>query len=194
MEKEAAIAQASEKTHKKKWVKVQIYTPTHILTGFAYCPQQRLLDALNGILAGTMRTDAEFFPVSEAEMCSPDGRVMAMQSAYINKANILFVREIEDSETRGLGGQGGHKPYPFVPKWYTAAKVYMPFYTLSGQVHYPKGRRIMDVLNSEIRFLALTNVQIYPSAGSSESGVSFIAVNKEQILSLEELEPSQSGQ
>jgi len=194
MEKEAAIAQASEKTAKKKWVKVQIYTPTHILTGSAYCPQQRLLDALNGILAGTMRTDAEFLPVSEAEMHSPDGRVMAMQSAYINKANILFVREIEDGGTRGLGGQGGHKRYPFVPKWSTVVKVYMAFYTLSGQAHYPKGKRIVNVLNSELRFLPLTNVQICPSAGSSESGVSFIAVNKEQILSLEELESSQSGQ
>ncbi len=168
---------------------MQIYTPTHICTGYVYCShQRRLLDVLNSILAGMIRTDAEFLPVSEAEIRSRDGRVMEMQSAYINTANILFVREVEDGKTRGLGGQDGHKPYPFVPKWSTVVKVYMPFYTLSGQFHYPKGRRIMDVLNSELRFLAMTNVEISPLSRKIESGISFIAVNKQQILSLEELE------
>ncbi len=41
--------------------------------------------------------------------------------------------------------------------------------------------------NSELRFFALTNVDICPLAGKSESGVSFLAVNKGQILSLAEL-------
>jgi len=45
------------------------------------------------------------------------------------------------------------------------------------------------LLNSEQRFIALTNVEISPSAGKSESGVSFVAINKEQITLLEELEP-----
>jgi len=42
------------------------------------------------------------------------------------------------------------------------------------------------MLNSEMRFLPLTNVAIYPAEGETESGVSFVAVNKEQIISLEE--------
>jgi len=134
-----------------------------------------------------MATNEEFLPVSEVEVRSLDGGEATLQSAYINRANILFVREIEAGKTRGLGGQAGHKPYPFVPKWSTAVKVYMPFYTLTGQVHYPKGRCVVDMLNSGPRFLALTNVEICPLEGSSESGVSFIAVNKGQILSLEEL-------
>jgi len=120
-------------------------------------------------------------------VCSPGGGEATLPSAYINKANILFVREIEAGETRGLGGQAGHKPYPFVPKWYTAVRVYMPLYTMTGQVHHPKGRRVVDLLNSGMRFLPLTDVEICPSAGNSESGVSFIAVNKPQVLSLEEL-------
>ena len=192
MEKEAAIAQASEKTAKKKWVKVQIYTPTHILTGSAYCPQQRLLDVLNGILAGTMRTDAEFLPVSEAEIRSPDGKETSVKSVHINKTNILFLKGIGDGH-RGLGGEVGHKPYPFVLKSSTAVRLYMPSYTLTGQVHYAKGKGIADVLNSGLRFFPVTNVEISSSVGS-EPGVSFIAVNKGQILYLEELEPSQSGE
>jgi len=188
METETAIAQASEKTVSKKWVKVQIYVASRICTGYAYCPhQRRLLDLLNGVPIGAVHTNEEFLPISEAKMCSVDGREDTVQPAYINKANILFVRAIEDGETRGLGGQAGHKPYPFVPKRSTGVKVYMPFYTLTGQMHYAKGDRIVDMLNSGLRFLPLTNVEIRSSTGSSESGVSFIAVNKAHILSLEEL-------
>lgn len=56
-----------------------------------------------------------------------------------------------------------------------------------GQMHCAKIEHAWDVLNSKLRFLSLTNVEIYPSAGGSESGVSFIAVNKGQIQSLEEV-------
>ena len=181
METEATMAK--EKIDKKKWVKVQIYTPTHIYAGSAYCPHERLLDSLNGVLM----PNEEFITLSDVNMRSPDGSEATLPSAYINKANILFVREIEDGETRGLGGQAGHKLYPFVPKWTTAVKVYMPFFTLNGQVHYPKGSRVVDVLNSQMRFLPLTNVEISRSPGSSKLAASFIALNKEQILSLEEL-------
>ncbi|GAI16466.1 unnamed protein product, partial [marine sediment metagenome] len=113
--KTETIAQASEKTDKGKRVKVQIYTPTHICAGYVYCPgQRRLLDVLNGVLAGELRVSDEFLPVSEAEMRSPDGTEATVQSVHINKANILFVREIEDGQSRGLGGRVGHKPYPYV--------------------------------------------------------------------------------
>ncbi|GAH69811.1 unnamed protein product, partial [marine sediment metagenome] len=121
------------------------------------------------------------------EMRFFDGRKAAVQSAYINKADILFLRETEDGQTRGLGGKAGHKPYPFVPKTSTMVRLYMPSYTLSGKMHYPGGRGVSDVLNSGLRFIPLTNVEICPGAGNSESGVGFIAVNREQMLSLTEL-------
>lgn len=188
METERAIGQASVQTVEKKWVKVQIYTPTHICTGYANYRQGRLLDFLNGVSVGGSRINKEFLPVSEVEMKSLlDGSDMTVQSAYLNKANILFVRAIEGGQTMGLGDQVGHKLYPFVGKSSTAVRLYLPSFTLTGQMHCAKGKRVWDVLNSELRFLPLTNVEIYPSAGSSESGVSFIAVNKSQVLSLEEL-------
>ena len=186
--KTETIAQASEKTDKGKWVKVQIYTPTHICTGHVYCPGRRLLDVLNGILMGPPRVSDEFLPVSEAEIRSPDGKEATVQSAHVNKANILFIREVEDGQTQGLGGQVGHKPYPYVPKPSVAVKLCMPLYTLTGQMHCTERRRVADMLNSELRFIALTNVEICPVADKSEAGVSFIAVNKEQIILLTELE------
>lgn len=190
METERAIAQASEPV-REKWVKVQIYTPAHICTGYVYCPhQRRLLDVLNGMPMRKPSGNDEFLRVSEGEMRSPDRTV---KSVHISKANTLFVKEIGDGQTQGLGGQGGHKPYPFVDKSVMAVRLHMSSYTLTGRMHYAQGEHVCDVLNSELRFLALTNVEICPSAGSTESGVSFIAVNKGQVVFLEELGVPVSG-
>jgi len=179
------MAQPLEKTG-EKGAKVQIYTPTHICTGYVSCPsQRRLLDLLNGI---PFNSD-EFLLVSEADIRTPDGTEAAVQSAHINKANILFLKEIGD-EHRGLGSEAGHKVYPYMAKSTTkAVKLYMPLYTLTGQIQCTERKRVVDVLlNAELRFFALTNVDICPLAGgSSESGIGFIAVNKRQILSLAEL-------
>ena len=188
METKTTVAQASEKMAEKKRLKVQIQLSTVICTGYIYCPsQRRLLDVLNGVLAGELRVNEEFLPVSEAEMRSPDGTEATVQSVHINKASILFVREIEDGQSRGLGRRVGHKPHPFVEKLAVGVKLYIPSYTLTGRMHCAKGQGVSDVLNSEMRFLPMTNVEICPSAGGSKSGVSFIAVNKGQIISLEEL-------
>jgi len=184
---ESKIAMAQANTKKENWVKVQIYTPTHICIGSVYCPrQQRLLDMLNGIPT-TASINDEFMPVSEAEIHYPDGTEAAVPSVHINKANILFIREVEDGQAQGLGGKVGHKPYPYLPKPITkAVKLQMPLYTLAGQIRCSERTQVSDVLNSEDRFLALTDVEICPLPGSSESGVSFLAVNKGQILSLAE--------
>lgn len=108
-----------------------------------------------------------------------------MPLVYINKTSILFAREVKDGETRGLGRQAGHKLYPFVPKLTAAVKVCLPCYTLSGQIHYFQGRSVADELNSQVRFLLLTDVEISGATGRCEPAASYIAVNKEQILSLE---------
>lgn len=54
-------------------------------------------------------------------------------------------------------------------------------------MYYAKNQCPRDMLNSETRFLPLTNVAIRPAEGESESGVSFVAVNKEQIIVMQEL-------
>ena len=190
MKTQKATAQTPQKTDKEKWVKVQIHTPAHTCTGSVYCPrQQRLLDMLNG-LPQLQHVRDEFMPVIGAEICYPDGKETPVQSAYINKANTLFIREVEDRQTQGLGGQVGHKPYPYVKKPSVFVKLCMPLYTLAGKMHCTKRTSAADMLNSEQRFIALTNAKICPLAGKSESDVGFVAVNKEQILSLAELEPS----
>jgi len=167
-------------------VKVQIHTLDHIHTGYVSSPQLRLLDVLNDVVVGTLRVVKEFLPVSEFGVDSPGGSKTKVKCAYINKAHILFVRECGNGETSARK-QAGHEGYPFVVKLPTPVKIYMPLYILAGQMHCAKGKHISDILNSELRFLPLTDVQMCDSLGNIESEVSFLAVNKQGILALEEL-------
>jgi len=100
----------SEKRVSKGRLKVWIYTPTHILSGyFSHLSQQRLLDLLNGVVVGGLRDEKEFLPIVGATIRSPDGVEATMQFGCISKAQILFVREAETGEARGLGGKVVHK-------------------------------------------------------------------------------------
>ena len=175
-------------------LKIRLYTSAHIVfDGYVrVLPEQRLLDVLNGVLGGALRAKGEFLQVSEVELCSLDGRKVTLQSAYINRTNILFAREIEDGQTRQPGSEAGHKLYPFISKSAMAAKLYMRFYTLTGKMHFAEGEGVGNVLSSGMRFFPLTDAEIVSSEGSSES-VGFVAVNKEQILSVEELGPGNGG-
>lgn len=165
-----------------KGVEVKIYTVAPVCTGYINVPpRRRLLDVLNGVPLGELRVDEEFLLLNEARIISSDGSEVTIQKAYLNKANFLFVKEVGGGETRELG------VYPFVEKLSAPIKLLMPFFTLTGRVHFAKHQRLWDLLNWSPRFLPLTNVDIYPAEGERESGVSFVAVNKELIIFSQEL-------
>ena len=171
---------------KGRWVGVQITAPPHICTGYVYCLEgRRLCDQLNDVFPGTVPPKKDFLSVSDIKMYSVTGVGEEVPFACFNKANMLFVREVEEGQTRGLGAEPGYKHYPYVAKSPKAVKLYMPSYILTGHMHCAQGERVSDVLNSELRFLPLTNVEISSSVGS-ESGISFVAVNRGQIVLLEE--------
>ena len=200
MQRERSIDQAAEVFFKGRWVKVEIRAPTYALThiciGYVFCLEgRRLLDHLNDVFPTTMPEEKDFLSIKEVEMYSLRGASEAVeeekktvQFACLNKANILFVREFEDGQTRGISSKPGYKRYPYVPKSYIAVRLHLPFYILTGHMHCARGERISDVMNLPLRFLPLTNVEICPSVGSSESEVSFLAVNKRQITLLEDLQ------
>ena len=184
------MSQVAEFAFKERWAKVQIYAPTYALprtcVGYVYCSQERrLLDQLNDVFPGTKPGNAPFLSIREPKIYSLDGGEEILRFACLNKASILFVREFEVGQPRPRP-----KGYPYVTKSAIAVRLFLPFYTLSGRMHVSPGERASDVLNQPLMFLPLTNVVISPSVGSSQS-VGFIAVNKEQLILLEELEPAE---
>ena len=170
---------------------MQIYAPTYALprtcVGHVYCFQgRRLLDQLNDVFPSTVPGNEPFLSIREPKVYSLSGGGVTLRFACLNKASILFVREFEDGQTRGPRP----KAYPYVIKSAVAVRLYLPFYTLTGQMHCARGERTSDVLNQPLKFLPLTNVEIIPSVGRSES-VGFIAFNKGQLILMEEVEPSE---
>ena len=199
MQGDRSIDQASE-IFKGSWLKVQIHAPTYTLThvcdGYIYCLEgRRLLDQLNDVFPSTLPEEKAFLSIKEVEMYSLKGAPekagaegKTAQFACLNKANILFIRGFEDGQTRGIGGKTGYKGYPYVLKASIPVKLHLPFYVLTGHMHCAKEERVSDVLNLALRFLPLTNVEICPSVGGCESGISFVAVNKHQIILVEDLQ------
>lgn len=184
----------AEGVFKGGWVQVHIYAPTyalpHICTGYVYClPGRRLLDQLNDVFPGVVSEGKDFLPVKEGEMQALRGESETAKFVCLNKANILFVREFEEGQARGLGGKPGHCGYPYVAKSPVEVRVYLPFYVLKGSMYCAEGQRVSDVMNLPLRFFPITDVEIRPAVGSSQSGVGFLAVNKGQVVLLEELGP-----
>lgn len=195
MQTEGSIPQNLETILKGTWVKVQIHAPTyattHICTGYVYCLEgRRLLDHLNDVFPSIMSEEKCFLSVKEVEMYSIEGERKTTQFACLNKANILFVKEPEDNQTRGIGKKPEYKGYPYVPKSSIPVRLHLPFYILTGHMHCARGERASDVLNQALAFVPLTSVEICPTVGGSESGISFVAVNKRQIILLEDLQTS----
>jgi hypothetical protein len=171
----------------KERFKICVYTPTCILSGYIYClHKQRLLDLLNSVLAGGLRVDTDFLPVTEATSHTLNDTETTTQFALINKANILFVSEIKQHGEPST--EASYKLLPAVGKFLIIAKLYIPPYILSGQMHCAKGQRLSDLLNTKDKFLPMTNVDIVPSSGIRQSAV-FVAFNKAQIIYAEEASP-----
>lgn len=171
----------------KEQFKACVYTPNYILSGYIYClPNQRLLDLLNSVLPGGLPVDTVFLPVTEATSHTLNDAETTTQSALINKANILFISEIEQqAET---SAEASYKLPPAREKLPIIVKLHIPPYILSGQMHCAKGHRLSDLLNTKDMFLPMTNVDIGSSSGIRQSAA-FVAVNKAQIIYAEETSP-----
>jgi len=181
-----------------RWVPVHVFAPTYglsrVYTGHVYClHQRRLLDQLNEMFPGAAAESKPFLRVKAGKIYGLRGEKEDVEFACLNKSHILFVREFEEGQTRGLGGKPGYKGYPYVSKSAVAVKIYLPFYALTGHMQCAQGERVSDVLNKEPQFFPLTDVEVNSSLGGRDLSISFIAVNKRQIIFLQERNGNQSN-
>ena len=166
---------------------VTFYMQTQVLMGFILQPhEQRLLDLLNGALPSPPESSGTFLKLSDVIISDAYGKKRKLPTAYINKATIQLAATLDGNMARGIGAKVGPKPYPFVPKSPVRVNLRMPTYTLIGSMHHASGQRIQDILDERLMFLPLTNAKIHPITNGTWWAAPFVAVNREQILTLQE--------
>ena len=168
---------------------VTLYMQTQVLIGFILQPhEQRLLDLLNGALPSPPESSGTFLKLSDVTISHAYDKKEKLPTAYINKATIQLAAAPDGNMARGIGAKVGPKPYPFVPKSPVRVSLRMPAYALIGSMHCTRGQRTWQVLEENQMFLPLTDAKIRPLTNGIWWTALFVAVNREQILSLQEEE------
>jgi hypothetical protein len=148
--------------------------------------QQRLLDVLNhSFLVRYHRIGKEFLPLTEVEAFFSTGEKERLASTHINKSSILFVAERS-------GGQPDRSGVPEAeakllrPKLVVSARVDIPPYILYGKMYAELQQGLVHVIDGEEMFLPMTDVFITPPLPTGEWKFGFVAINKHQIVRVEE--------
>ena len=148
--------------------------------------QQRLLDVLNrSVVANCHRIGKEFMPLTEVEAFFSTGEKECLSSTHVNKSSILFVAERS-------GGQPDRSGIPEAEfnllraKKALSARVDIPPHILVGNMYAELEQELVHVIDGEEAFLPMTDVFISPPLPTGESKFGFVAINKHQIVRVEE--------
>jgi len=172
-----------------KQIALTIYMQNQTLIGFIYNYGERLSDLLNSI---SLRREnrGRFVELHDVTIQHSDGREERLETTYINKANIQMAAPVDGDLAKGIGGRAEDKHYPFVNKLSLLVRVQMPAYTILGNLHCVNRGEMRHTIEEKSMFLPLTHVSVCQSENSNWRKLPFAAVNREQMLSLIELEPS----
>lgn len=171
------------------WQAVTLCLQRDILNGFVHLHHdERLLDLLNSVSINWLESRRRFLALSNVIVKHTDGTEERMPAAYINKVAVHLAVIWHSNLGRGIGAKTGKRPYPFVEKLPVPVSVRLPLFLLMGRMHCASGQNPWHVLEEQLMFLPLTNVEVRPLSDDSWSDVPFVAVNREQILSLQEEE------
>jgi hypothetical protein len=169
-----------------KQFEVLVCTGALSFTGTLRCDfSQRLIDALNeGMRTETLAKVVGFLPLVNATMTGMPGDEQKFPLIYIAKNNIVFVAQLSDE-----GPGKPHRTYPFRGKLPADVMVYASGgsdvqYTLNGRMYVDTGGQVIDTIESEVRFLPLTQVEIEPAPPGAETRFDFVALNREHIIGI----------
>jgi len=146
---------------------------------------QRLIDALNeGVRTDDSLKVVDFLPLMNVSLTSTKGGEKNFPRIYVAKNNIVFVAQIPDGRE-----ENPLRNYPFREKLPVsvmayAARVSDTQYTLDGRIYVETWGQVLDTVESESRFLPLTQVSIYPAPPGAGSKFDFVALNKQHIISI----------
>jgi hypothetical protein len=169
---------------------IKLYMQSQVLIGSIYyapTPEARLLDALNGLADTGPVKHGRFLELTGVTIQHTNGTEEKLPIAYINKATIHLSGTLGDANAgRGVGAQTGLKTYPFVEKSPVSVRLETQSYIVTGYMYRVSFQKIWQVLEDTSIFLPITHAQVYTVATGSSEKLSFVAVNKEYILALQE--------
>jgi hypothetical protein len=148
--------------------------------------QQRLLDVLNhSFLVRFHRIGKEFLPLTEVEAFFSTGEKERLASTHINKSSILFVAERSGGQPDRSGVPEGEAGLLRAKEALTA-RVDIPPYILVGKMYAELQEGLVHLIDGEEVFLPMTDVFISPPLPTGEWKFNFVAINKHQIVRVEE--------
>ena len=166
---------------------IEIYLPDNMISGIITClPKQRLLDRLNNISVGSLQSEEDFLVVRKAE--SPEGEDHNIDSGlfYIRKTSILFIKETKQNRNLINQEQNNRDIYIHQDRLPVRMKCRIPGYILTGNIYFNKNRELGEPIRKEREFLPMTEVSIDYLPDKIKSAAEFIALNKNQILYMED--------
>ena len=168
---------------------VLVCTGDLVFSGSVRCDfSQRLIDALNeGVRAETRSRIRDFLSLSDVTVTDLKGGITTVPRLHISKNNIIFVAQAS-SMTPGkpLSSYPFRQKSPVTITAYAAGAAATP-YRMSGCIYIDTWGQITDTLETEERFMPLTQAEINPAMPGDRSHFDFVALNKERIISIGEI-------
>lgn len=175
-----------EQSHDQSWVEVEFFVGPQVLSGYlAISTGRRLLDLLNRLGDHERDVNSDYIEFTAASGASGEE---PRQVLYVRKAAVELAAVSDPDLARGAGAKASEAVYPRIEKLPMRVSLEMVGHSLEGTMYTLPGRTVRDVLDEKTPFLPLTNVTI--ARDNHLYGIRpFVAVKKEQIISLKE-EPS----
>lgn len=148
---------------------------------------QRLIDALNeGVKANGDLRAVGFLPLQDVTMFAAQGGEQRFKRLYVSLQNIVFVAQ--------ASGGSDEKPlstYPFREKLPARVLAYVErasdaHFTVEGRIYVDTWGQVADTIETGARFIPFTEVEVYPAPAGGGTSYSFVALNKERIISVSE--------
>lgn len=177
-----------------EWLPVKLFTQSQSISGFVYHPQEdRLLDILSSTTVKRVENRGRFLEFRDVRIQNADGKEESLDDTFINKDSVHLAATFDADSARGIGAKVGAKPYPYTQKLTSRVIIRTSAYVISGDIYRANYQHVWQVLEDMPSFLPLTNVSILSLASKAKWEAPFVAVNKEQIISLEEQVHKGSG-
>ncbi|MDD5397774.1 MAG: hypothetical protein PHU70_01720, partial [Dehalococcoidia bacterium] len=128
-----------------------------------------------------------FLTLSDVTVSNPKGGRTAVSHLHISKNNIIFVAQFRSATpNKPLTTHPLSQKLPVTVMAYAAGAATMQF-KINGCIYVDSWGHITDTLESEERFIPLTQAKVEPSMPGNLSRFDFIALNKERIVSIGEI-------